>query len=226
MVVDDDLAAALVEVKRLARERSRLIRESLDTLARERRRVADLLHDEVLQELLFARHELGSSSALAEPSVAGARSSVDAAIMHLRTLSQELHPILLSRRGLSATIEELARTQGDRSGLQVTTALSGDPSSRHDPLVFSAVRELLTNVVKHAQATAAEITMSVNGELVLEVCDNGTGLDPKAIREAVASGHIGLASLMDSVDVADGKLEFTDAPDSTGALVRITLPLP
>jgi hypothetical protein len=44
--------------------------------------------------------------------------------------------------------------------------------------------------------------------------------------EALATGHIGLASLMDLVDVADGRLEFTNAPETTGALVRVTLALP
>jgi PAS domain S-box-containing protein len=217
---------ALTEVRRLAIQRRRLIREALEAVAREQRRTGDLLHDEVLQHLLFARQELASPSASAGPEPGRVQASIGEAIGHLRTLIEDLHPVVLSKRGLSATIDSLVSSEAERGGLAVTSSVPADVSSRHDALVVTAVRELLTNVVKHAHATAVGVTIRNNGGLLLEVADDGTGLDPGAILEAVAGGHIGLASLMERVDGADGKIELTTAPDSSGALVRITLPLP
>jgi signal transduction histidine kinase len=217
---------ALTEVRRLAIQRRRLIREALEAVAREQRRTGDLLHDEVLQHLLFARQELASPSASAGPEPGRVHASIGEAITHLRTLIQDLHPVVLSKRGLSATIDGLVTSEAERGRLEVTSSVPPDVSSRHDALVITAVRELLTNVVKHAHATAVDVAIRTNGGLVLEVADNGIGLDPGAMMEAVAGGHIGLASLMERVDGADGHIELTTAPDSAGALVRITLPLP
>ncbi len=215
-------------VRRLAIQRRRLIREALEAAANERRRLGDSLHDDVLQHLLFAGQELASSEA-GDASITQAGSSITEAVRLLRAVIGELHPVALAGRGLAATIPELIR-EAERPGLTTSVRLGTGISSRHDALVASAVRELLANVVKHAHASTVEVSVSANGALVVEVEDDGVGLHPSDMMQAVVDGHIGLASLVERVEASDGEIELTNrrggTGPGTGAVIRLTLPLP
>jgi two-component system NarL family sensor kinase len=205
-----------------------------EATAQERRRIADGLHDDVLQHLLFARQELISADAGDGADMARASSSLTEGIRLLRAVVGDLHPLALSGRapsgrGLSETVAELTR-EAQRPSLTTSSRLGPGIDSRHDALVASAVRELLANVVKHARASAAEVTVRAKGQLVIEVRDDGVGLDPTAMMQAVMAGHIGLASLTERVQASDGQIELTDhrVDDASGGgtLVRVSLPLP
>lgn len=213
------------EARRLAIQRRRLIREALEATAQERRRIGNRLHDDVLQHLLFARQELTATEPGHEPDVARAGAGVAEAIRLLRALVSDLHPLVMSARGLAETIAEFTR-EAERPGLATGLSLGPGIESRHDALVATAVRELLANVVKHAQASSADVAVSANGELVIEVADDGIGLDPTTMMQAVVDGHIGLASLIERVETVEGKLELSSRDGRAGTLVRIMLPLP
>jgi PAS domain S-box-containing protein len=219
-------AVAVDDVTRLLIQRRRLIHQAVDASEGERRRIADLLHDDVLQHLLFVRQERLS----APPASAAADDRIDAslttAIGLLRSLISDLHPVLPAHRGLSDTIASLVAAVGERTELTITTRFAGEPSSRHDQLVAWAIRELLNNIERHAHASAVHLTIVADDSLVVEVADDGRGLDPSAITRAVREGHIGLVSLIERVEADDGHVEFTTPPGQVGALVRFTLPLP
>jgi two-component system, NarL family, sensor kinase len=95
-----------------------------------------------------------------------------------------------------------------------------------DQLLFTTVRELLVNVVKHAGATSVRIELTQDGARArLVVADDGRGVDASALVKRVAEGHIGLASLRARVAGADGRVEI--GPNTpTGTVVTVELPVP
>jgi len=217
-----------VQLRMLALQRRRLAQEAIESSDREHRRLADVLHDEVLQHLLFARQECASLvNDETEPAVARLRQSLDDATRLLRDAVSDLHPITLAHVGLRATVESLAQEHAKRGGFAVSVRVEDDHPTVHDRLVVTAVRELLTNAVRHARASSVDVSVSsADHELICEVADDGVGLDPAALQDAVASGHIGLASLVERVEAMGGRGELTTSRGGRGARVRLALPLP
>jgi two-component system NarL family sensor kinase len=90
---------------------------------------------------------------------------------------------------------------------------------------MSLARELLTNAAKHAEADTVHVAVRrQNGALVLEVADDGRGVDPAAVAAAPLSGHIGLASLVQRVEAVGGTFEL-EAGEGGGTTVRARLPI-
>jgi two-component system NarL family sensor kinase len=106
----------------------------------------------------------------------------------------ELHPYVLDEVGLAAALRRLADQTARRAGLPVD--VQPDNTVHIGTTVcFSVARELLANSVRHAQATRIELTLRErDGATVLTVADDGRGIDPTALDERPANGHIGLAS--------------------------------
>jgi PAS domain S-box-containing protein len=217
-------AAQSAEVERLAAQRGHLVAQALDAGDRERRQVADVLHDDVLQHLLFARLELGSLEGDGE-----ARQrileSVEAAAATLRRVVGGLHPVTLAHAGLTTAIETLAGEHGARAGIEIDVAVAPAAEGREDRLVLALVRELLTNVVKHADASRAAVRVAaVDGSLSLQVADDGAGLPEDAFEAALARGNVGLANIRERVLALGGSVETGTGIDGRGALVAIRLP--
>jgi Signal transduction histidine kinase len=222
----DELAAlhgALTEQARhlseLSESRGRLVGQVLQAEEKERRRLAEALHDEALQEMLSARHGLDASN------VDRARESMMRAIEQLRGAIFDLHPAVLEHAGLSAALQEVADRQEGRTGFRPQIEVAPEACGSHDALLFVLGREQLTNAVKHSKATEIELVIErLDHTLVMEVHDNGLGMDPEARRTAVERGHIGLASGVERVEALGGKLEFDSRPGE-GTRIRTTLPV-
>jgi len=89
---------------------------------------------------------------------------------------------------------------------------------------LSLVRELLANVAEHAAAASATVTLRRQGEeVVLEVTDDGRGVDPLKARLALGHGHIGLASAAQRIEALDGRFELTGRPGG-GTIARAVIP--
>ena len=209
----------------LSAQRGRLVAQALEAGEHEQRRVADLLHDDVLQHLLFARQELdeaGKGGAAVERAV----SSVDEAASILRNVVAGLHPVTLAHGGLAAALETLAGEYRARSGLKTEVQVDPGAEDTHDRLVLSIVRELLTNVTKHAGAKRAQVRlMAADGALELTVADDGAGLPPDALTSALQSGNIGLATVRERVEALGGSLRTGPGMDGVGAGLEIRLPI-
>jgi len=137
--------------------------------ARERARVAALLHDHHQQLLAGAKMMASSLRRSLEDRPVALRSTdslvelLDQALQSSRSLSHELSPPVLRRRGLAAGLEWLAGEMAQRHGLQVTVRCDAVPDTVPQAVqtwLFQAARELLFNVVKHAGVSAAEVTLA------------------------------------------------------------------
>jgi two-component system, NarL family, sensor kinase len=214
-------------VAHLAEDRSRLLADALTAEQRERQALAEALHDHAIQNLLSARHELeeaGESSS--SPALARADDALVETVAQLREAVVDLHPYALEEAGLEAALRSVARQAETRGRLRVQVEVRYAGRHAHEQLVFSAARELLSNVVRHAAATRVTLRLTdVDGTIELSVEDDGRGFAPAELSDRVAEGHIGLATQRVRVEAAGGTMEIASAPQ-TGTRVTIRLPNP
>jgi two-component system NarL family sensor kinase len=208
----------------LARSRGRLTVEVLDAEDRERKRLANWLHDGPVQNLLVVGQDLAEAERGDQAALERARGIVRDTIPQLRNVLTDLHPGLLTSTGLAPALEALATAQAQHASFTVDVSADEGAEGTHDQLLLSLARELLINVGKHAQAKEVRISVSRRpDEILLEVSDDGRGFDLARRAEAVADGHIGLASSTERVESLGGRLEITSAP-GRGTRVHVAIP--
>jgi two-component system, NarL family, sensor kinase len=192
---------------------------------RERRRLAELLHDESVQTLSLARQELADYHRTGrEESFARAAGAMEETLAQLRGEIFELHPYVLDHAGLPAALHAIADRFAEQLGAEITVAVDPAASGHHDELIVVLARELLTNAVKHSGARHVGVTVAADHERIeLEVRDDGSGFDPARREAALAEGHVGLASSEQRVRSAGGELVVTSSPGA-GTRVQAVLP--
>ncbi|ANY21584.1 sensor histidine kinase [Gordonia terrae] len=217
----------------LAAERARLLDATMEIEERERRDLADNLHDGALQYVLAARQELATLRDSADPVTLD---RVDGALRDaaqlLRSTLSELHPAVLEQAGLSVALTDLTSSMGSRAGAPAvavdTVGWPPELRTSADSLLFATARELLTNVIKHAAATTVEVTAEFDeGRARLVVLDDGVGLPSdiavaELMRRRQANGHIGLASRRIRIEGSGGMLSLSNHPGGgTVAIVEV-----
>jgi two-component system NarL family sensor kinase len=210
----------------LAERRRELIAEALSAGERERRTLAEGLHDHAIQNLLSARHDLeeaGLADGAAPEALARADAAVDTTIAELREAVFELHPYVLEQSGLEAALRAAGQRAARRGGFRVHFDLSYPRRHPQEVLLFGAARELLTNAATHAQARNVSVELwENNGSIELAVRDDGQGFDIGLLPQRIAAGHIGLQSQRERVESAGGRFEIRSSP-GRGTAVEIKL---
>lgn len=202
------------EIAALATLRGRLVAENLDAEERVRQRISEQLHDGALQDLLAARQDLveaaGSRDAgTREEMLRYAREGVERAVKLLREAVHALHPVVLQHGGLEAAMQAAADQAARQGSFRAEVTVDPAAAGLRDELVLSLARELLNNAAKHAEADVVRVTVGrQDGSVLLEVADDGRGLDPDAIAAAPMNGHIGLASMTQRVEAVGGSLDL------------------
>lgn len=199
-----------------------------------RGRIATELHDTVLQHLALAKLKLGllkSAAGAADQtrSLQEMERLVQDGIESGRALLSNLNSSVPLDGGLPQAVAGLAEEVQQRHGLPVRVSADADLSALSDDqrlLGFQIVRELLMNVVKHAQARQATISLQRSDHaLRLEVVDDGVGFDPDLCLSGLrAEGGFGLRSLADRLRPLGGSLEVHSAPGQ-GTRVTVLLPI-
>lgn len=211
---------------RLVESREMLLADVMAAEERERRQVAEALHDGPLQTLLAARQDLREAiGPNGDPgSAARAAELVGDVSRELRQLTKQLHPSVLEEAGLEPALQGLVETLVERTGAAVQCEIDYPTRHREDAMIYGVARELLTNVAKHAQAKTVWLSLRDEGATAtLDVRDDGVGIDQAVIARRVAEGHIGLASQRSRVETLRGSWEFE--PVERGTWVRVTVPL-
>jgi signal transduction histidine kinase len=208
------------------------LRDVLAAQEAERGRWARELHDETLQALGGLRVLLASARRSADADALGhaadlAIAQIEQEITNLRAIITELRPAALDELGLGAALEALFERHRTMNDLNITAELTLPEGQRGiDELgadvpatVYRVVQEALTNVAKHANASAVTVTVRMeHQQLVAEVSDNGGGF---AI-DGVSSGF-GLSGIRERVLSAGGVVKL-DSSDQ-GTTLRAALPL-
>lgn len=197
-----EVKAQLEEVRA---SRERIVRAGDE----ERRRVERNIHDGAQQRLVSLSLALGMAHAQAEaasPEVAAtladAEAELHAAITELRELARGIHPAILTEAGLGQALESLA--EHAPIAVEVQNGLDGRLPPLVEATAYFVAAEALTNIARHAAASAAILSVSVvDGWLRLTVADNGVGgADP--------TRGSGLRGLIDRVAALGGRLAIDD----------------
>jgi len=198
---------------------------------RERHRLASALHDGVSQDLSAVTLKVGllTGSAPSEQ-LREALAGIEKVLVELGTsltsLTFELCPPVLYERGLEAALAWLVDRFRRRTAIGirlVTDGLARPLDVAHRSLLFQIARELLTNVVKHAQATRAVVTVAETPSGVsLGVEDDGVGFDPVVARaRAKEDVGFGLFSIRQRLSHLGGLLEVASGPGRGSRLVAV-----
>jgi signal transduction histidine kinase len=144
-----------------------------------------------------------------------------------RRLLAELHPPGLKDLGLVSALESLVERIRSHDHLQVGFTCSGeiDPlPMRTRQLLYRGARDLLSNVVRHAQVDQAELSLrAIDGAIELEVRDQGVGWDAATWQSSYVSGMPGLFSLKGQVELLGGTVVVVSSPGQ-GCFVGVMLP--
>ena len=212
-------------VRRLSAQRQRLVAEALTAEERERKQLAQDLHDGAIQNLLAARHDLDlAAGAAPDGPEARAHAAITATVAELRGAVSDLHPYLLEEAGLAAAIGQAARAAAERAGFALQLDVSEGTPGPNDRAVLRCTSELLANVVRHAAATHVSVALQ-RGAMAdrVRVRDDGVGFDPVVATAMVRAGHIGLASLRERAEALGGALTLESEPGG-GTTATVTIP--
>ncbi len=197
----------------------------------ERTYLARTIHDDLGQALTglkmdvawLQKHLAQQPPALLEKTQAMSE-LIDIIVQAVRRIATELRPGILDL-SLVATIEWQLQEFQTRSGIQAKlvsapeeTTLNADGSTT----VFRIFQEILTNVVRHAQATRVEVSLEeTGGFLTLQVRDNGRGITESEIHSPKS---IGLLGMQERARLQSGEVQFQGRPGQ-GTTVTVRLPL-
>ncbi|HYM80641.1 MAG TPA: GAF domain-containing protein [Candidatus Limnocylindria bacterium] len=201
----------------------------------EQSRIARQVHDELGQRLTAMRLDLSwlarrldGESEAARHRVDQMIEGVDATLDVVREITAELRPAMLEDLGLPAAIEWLTQRFARQSGIAATfESRLPDASVDRDRALaaFRIVQEALTNVARHARATRVTVTgEAADGELRLEVLDDGRGI---AAQDLAKPRALGLVGMRERANAYGGTVSIVPSPGrGTRVLVRIPLPDP
>jgi two-component system NarL family sensor kinase len=211
----------------LARQRSQLLEELLGLEKRERQAISERLHDGALQYVLIARQDMED----VRDGSKAATDRVELALIEcsglLRDVVRELHPDVLTRLGLKPAISALTESLCSRAKLAVDLAAPTWPDglrTEADYVLYSAAREALTNIIKHARAQHIWIDLEHHeGLALLRIADDGVGISEATITRKAEEGHIGMASIRAKVLASGGQFDVRSTTPGTEVTVSIPL---
>ena len=221
---------AFGELEQRAHQLQKLTLELAQAEDRERRRLAEILHDDLQQVLAAAKFHLGLLDSCARNPeqarelVGQVKQMLKEAIEKSRGLFHELAPAVLYQSNLGDTFEWLAREVQKKHGLAVHVEVRGDIDSRSEALrafLYRAAQELLFNMVKHAGVTESKLRVQrQRRQLWLTVSDRGRGFDPKSLAQTAG---FGLLSIRERVELLGGRMRIRSAR-GRGTTILIGLP--
>ena len=201
---------------------------------KERRRIAAEVHDQIGQKLAFVKMKLTQlknalSTSVYSESLQEVTELVGSTIQDTRSLVSELGLPILYELGFVPAVKWLAEEYRRKRDLAVKVSDDGRPKPLSDDtkaFLFQAVRELLTNVIKHADATECTISLSVAGSaLKVQVEDNGRGFDvtrpEKPVEEADGFGLFSIRERLEPLGTRFG----IDSQPGVGTTVTLVVPL-
>jgi len=219
------------ELLHRTRQLQKLTLELSETEDRERKRMAEILHDDLQQVLAAAKFHVSlmRNRVKRDSSLEATAGQIDQmlkdAIEKSRSLSHELSPAVMHHGDLAETLRWLANQVQTKHGLIVHVHAQGQvrlPSDALKGFLYKAAQELLFNVVKHARVQEARIRVRQYGRGIgLSVSDRGRGFDPQELRDAAG---FGLLNIRERVELLGGRMKIKSA-QGQGSRFLIVVPV-
>ncbi|PND35075.1 histidine kinase [Achromobacter sp. HZ01] len=223
-----------------------MARQLVRTQEDERARLSRELHDGISQVLVSSKLSLeaarerlrqslpADAGALAhiDGPLGGALERLNTAVGEVRRISHNLRPTLLDDLGLPAALEHLGRefaipSPDGAPPLAVRLHTTGRPvklPEAYATALFRVTQEALTNVIRHAGATRADMTLAYSErDLRLTIADDGRGFDYDEVQQDPRRG-IGLRNMRERMNALSGNLTFRST--AHGTILQAWLPLP
>jgi two-component system, NarL family, sensor histidine kinase DevS len=217
-----DQASVALEYGRTRQDAERL------AIMEDRERIAKELHDGIIQSLFAVGMSLQGTAAMSADDKSAERietavGEIDRVIRDLRNYIFGLRPGILADRQLDTAIRHLVEDAASRADLGIQIEIDADVASElasRAPDVIQLVREALSNIVRHADASRVELRLTREaGSAVLTISDDGRGYDPGTVRPGQ-----GLGNMTARVEAMGGSSQTASAPGQ-GTRLRISLPL-
>lgn len=239
-----DISEEVLTSQKLEQYRGKLRKLAVELTVvetRERKAVAAQLHENLGQLLATAKMKLGPLRAVVQDEplqarVAEVQGLVEQALQQTRSLTYQLSPPVLYQLGLEAALRWLAENMEKQYAYRVVFTRQGESGNLPEEssvFLFSAVRELLVNVAKHAGAgeVAVRLRWLDDGVEVL-VKDNGKGFSRPGLNSeadwTLGTAHsrdgFGLFNIQERVSDLGGRMSLRSQPGH-GTAVKIHLPL-
>jgi len=208
----------------------RLAQQVVESQESERARLSRELHDGISQLLVSVKLLLESALAqleqsgtrvpAAEASLATGLTRLGDTLREVRRISHALRPAMLDDLGLAAALEQLTRELSEEAGIEIGfTHVTHSPAAPLpddvNTMLFRIAQEALTNIVRHAQAARAALTLEVSSQrATLTIADNGHGFDVEAVQTDPRAG-MGLRNMRERVEKFDGNFTLNSQPGHT-----------
>ncbi len=237
--LNETLERRVAERTALAEHRARQLQalaiELTQTEERERREIAQVIHDELQQLLVAARFSLANLCNMSDndeirKAAAQADALLESSIRASRSLTQELSPPVLYDQGLVPALEWLAGWMQEKHGLKVEVNAQVDHDDADENtriFMFRTVRELLFNIVKHAQSDSAtiEVNLSEPEAIYINVADRGKGFAVETLDQRTPEQRgFGLFSINERLHMLGGSMNIVSTPGE-GTQISLVIPL-
>jgi signal transduction histidine kinase len=232
-VIQSELESSRGQLRGFSAQLQRAVEEERLWLARE-------THDELGQaltglkmEISFLRNKLSHNSGQNQAEVTDKLNSmsdlVDTTIQSVRRIASRLRPSLLDDLGLGAALELHLQEFQTRTNIQtqfIDKANLDEITLDRDQAIglFRIVQEALTNVARHAQASAVTVAVALEGDddrLLVQITDNGIGIQPSDIARSKSFGIVGMK---ERVTLLQGGIDFQGDPEK-GTVITVRVPL-
>ena len=229
------LVSDIHERKRTERRLHRAMRARYEAVLGERSRIAQELHDTLLQgftgitiqlraiqRVLSRRPEEGAAT------LETVLTSADTALRDARNAIWDMRAVELEGHDLPEALDGACRSVMAGASAALDFVVRGDRKPLSPLVEITALRiarEAVLNALKHAHARRIDVRLEYAPQLlVVEVADDGRGIPPGAVEAAASDGHLGIAGMRDRAGRAGGTIEIATQP-GTGTTVRVTLPI-
>jgi two-component system sensor histidine kinase UhpB len=210
-------------IARLETERREAGRAAIRAQERERRRIAQDLHDEVNQALTAVSLRLQASIEHAPPQLRRELTETKRlsaqAMEELLTLARQLRPSVLDDHGLLPALQSQIRDFADQTGIRTAFHSRGNVprlTPEQQLVIYRVTQESLSNIAQHAEAHKVEVELSFIGRTILRVSDDGRGF------ATTRNGGLGLSGMRERALLAGGQLSIWSG-QSQGTRVELTI---
>ncbi len=200
----------------------------IEATEKERKRVAEDLHDGLGQLLSTAKLNLtaieGQEDTEEYKNLNTSISLLDEACQEVRHISHNMMPGTLIRLGLVSAVREQARKINESGKILVTVAVSGFENRMDEAreiAIYRVMQELLNNAIRYSNASDIEIKLEQQADgYLFTISDNGQGFDPRLLEK---SKGIGWRNIQSRIDLLQGNIDLKTAPGK-GTVLNIWIP--